>query len=449
MLTNDKSLVIAGGGLVGSLLGLRLLQRGFDVAIYEMRPDMRKTDISAGKSINLALSDRGIQSLKLCGIDREIMRQAIQMKGRLIHPLEGELQFQAYSARPGDCINSISRKALNIILLDAIEKIRPHAIHFDCKLVDANPEQYSATFRSKEHGIIELNNIRLLCTDGAFSQGRRILFDHSSHIRFNYQQKFQNYGYKELTIPPDGNRGFRLEKNALHIWPRGHFLMIGLPNPDATFTATLFLPFEGPDSFAQIQDNSALGAFFEKYFPDAVDHLTGLYDEFFEHPTGQLITVKCDPWHYGDSLLLMGDAAHAIIPFYGQGMNCGFEDIFAFDKLLDTERDWQTLFAVFYKLRKPNADAIADLAEDNFIEMRDKVADPIFQRKRKLELLLEEKYPDYFSKYALVTFRPDVSYYDAMIKGRKQDELLLQVCAEIENVNTIDLEKLFLQLNIN
>jgi kynurenine 3-monooxygenase len=427
---NSQRIVIAGSGLVGSLLGLRLLQRGFDVSIYESRNDLRKEQMSAGRSINLALSHRGIAALKRVGIDQDILIHAIQMKGRMIHSLSGELKFQEYSSRSGEHINSISRKTLNEVLMDAIEKIKPNAILFKTKLISQEDHFQKYVFQTSDNTFITEENCILIGTDGASSVARKLLYDFTPHIRFNYSQVFQNYGYKELTIPPGENNTFVIEKNALHIWPRGHFMMIALPNPDATYTATLFLPYKGSDGFESLSSVDSLNRFFKTHFPDAIQWIPELHTEFFENPTGHLYTVKCEPWHYDGRILLMGDAAHALIPFYGQGMNCGFEDVLVFDDMLNEYSDWHQLFENFSSIRKPDADAIADLAEDNFIEMRDKVADPIFQRKRQLELQLEKLFPEYYSKYAMVTFRPDIRYRDAMIQGRKQDMLLSKICLE-------------------
>ncbi|HRG69367.1 MAG TPA: NAD(P)/FAD-dependent oxidoreductase [Saprospiraceae bacterium] len=429
MIDQNRTIQIAGSGLVGSLLALRLLQRGFNVKVYESRPDMRKSSISAGRSINLALSHRGIQALKSAGLEKEILENAIKMEGRLIHDLEGNLTFQAYSSRPGEFINSISRRTLNVILMDAIEKIKPKAIQFNTQLKKINSQSGIAVLENELKQSEEFTFDLLIGTDGAASACRQYFMEQSARLHFNYSQVFQNYGYKELTIPPGPNNKFLLEKNALHIWPRGHFMMIALPNPDATFTATLFLPYHGSESFEVLKNEDQLVTFFNTHFKDAISLIPHLTQEFFQNPTGHLYTVKCSPWHDADKVLLMGDAAHAIIPFYGQGMNCGFEDVFIFDQLLDQNTDWNSICKSFSEIRKPNSDAIADLAEDNFIEMRDKVADPVFQRKRKLEMQLEKQFPEYYSKYAMVTFRPDISYHDAMIKGRNQDELLMNICA--------------------
>ncbi|MBK9109571.1 MAG: FAD-dependent monooxygenase [Saprospiraceae bacterium] len=444
MKRDDQKILIAGSGLVGSLTALRLLQLGFDVELFESRPDMRRTDIPAGRSINLALSHRGIKGLELCGIGPEVLSNAIPMFGRMIHPKEGNLQFQEYSSRSGEYINSISRRSLNMVIMDAIEKIKPDCIHFGHRLVNVGKDASEFYFENQQKEIIKRDRAILIGADGAGSAARKWMLDQTPHFHFDYSQRYQNYGYKELTIPPGAGGEFVIEKNALHIWPRGHFMMIALPNPDATYTATLFLPYQGKESFSQLQTTEQLLAFYKEHFSDAVPLLKDLEIEFFEHPTGYLYTVKCEPWHYKDKVLLIGDAAHAIIPFYGQGMNCGFEDVFVLDQLIHQHSEWTSLFEAFSKARKKNGDAIADLAEDNFIEMRDKVADPVFQRKRKLEIQLEKAFPEYYSKYALVTFRPDISYYDAMIQGRKQDDLLMEICRQDQEVwSEADLREIY------
>ncbi|MBK8956632.1 MAG: FAD-dependent monooxygenase [Saprospiraceae bacterium] len=444
MKRDEHKILIAGSGLVGSLTALRLLQLGFDVELFESRSDMRRTDISAGRSINLALSHRGIRALELCGLGPEMMSNAIAMHGRMIHGLDGSLQFQEYSTRKGEHINSISRRSLNVVIMDAIEKIKPDCIHFNHRLVGIGKYSDEYFFENDQKEIISRKDSILIGADGAGSAARKWMLDQTPHFHFDYSQRYQNYGYKELTIPPGANGEFVIEKNALHIWPRGHFMMIALPNPDATYTATLFLPYHGNESFDRLQSNEQLLAFYHTYFQDALPLIPELNREFFEHPTGYLYTVKCFPWNYQDKILLIGDAAHAIIPFYGQGMNCGFEDVFILDQLIAQHTDWLELFSAFSKARKQNGDAIADLAEDNFIEMRDKVADPVFQRKRKLEILLEKSFPEYYSKYALVTFRPDISYYDAMIQGRKQDDLLMEICSkETQEWNEAELRAVY------
>ncbi|MBP8724625.1 MAG: FAD-dependent monooxygenase [Saprospiraceae bacterium] len=428
MKTDSKKIVVAGGGLVGCLIALRLLQRGFDVSVFEQREDMRQTPMRAGRSINLALSPRGIRALALCGLDEKLLSQAIAMKGRLVHSVEGSVQFQAYSVRPGDCIHSISRGTLNCSLLDAIDALKPGALHFNQRLTRIEEDGARVIFENAQGQPTELCDSILIASDGAGSAARKWMLSRTPGFHFSYSQHFQDYGYKELTIGPRPDGGFALQGDVLHIWPRGHFMMIALPNPDKSFTATLFLPYQGKEGFNELNTNERLLAFLSDHFPDATGLIENPEAEFFNNPTGYLYTVKCKPWHYGERILLIGDAAHAIIPFYGQGMNCGFEDVGILDKLLDQFGDWHSLFASFSSIRKPNGDAIADLAEDNFLEMRDKVADPVFQEKRKLELRLEQAFPEYYSKYSMVTFRPDLSYYTAMVRGRQQDAFLMDVC---------------------
>ncbi|MCC6816087.1 MAG: FAD-dependent monooxygenase [Saprospiraceae bacterium] len=442
---SNKKFSVVGAGLVGSLVALRLLQKGFQIEVYESREDMRLHPMSAGRSINLALSHRGLEALKLVGLEEQVLSHSIQMKGRMIHSINGELNFQPYSIREGEHINSISRRVLNVILMDEIEK-HGVRIKFSHRLETYDNNMDLFTFSCNGEKVFVSGN-SVIATDGASSSARKFMLENSAELRMNYQQKFQPYGYKELTIPPGPESKFLLEKNALHIWPRGHFMMIALPNPDASFTATLFIPFIGLEGFESLSDKQSLDSFFSNYFSDAKLLIPDLTQEFFSNPTGHLNSVKCSPWSYKDRILLMGDAAHAIIPFYGQGMNCGFEDVVVFDQLLDTCTDIESLFRRFELQRKINSDAISDLAEDNFEEMRDKVADPVFQRKRLLEAQLEEKFPKYYSKYALVTFRPDISYSEAMVKGRKQDEYLLEICKTQFEFSNSDLETIFNNLN--
>jgi len=426
---DNKKIIIIGGGLVGSLLGLILAKRGIKISVYESRPDMRKSNISAGKSINLALSHRGLAALEKVGLKDSILQHAVKMKSRIIHSVHGDKIILPYGTREGEYINSISRKKLNEILMNELELIQPNCIRFNTRLVETDNKSKSFTFDIGNGEKLIEKNCRIFVTDGAFSATREYLLSQSSALKFNYSQSFQNYGYKELNLEPDEFGQFQLENNGLHIWPRGHFMMIALPNPDASFTCTLFAPYKGKDGFEQLISKSNVENYFTEHFPDITPKFNDLADQFFENPIGNLVTVKCHPWHIHDETLLLGDAAHAIIPFYGQGMNCGFEDVFVLDKLMDEKSSWIDIFECFTEARKINSDAIADLAEDNFIEMRDKVGDEIFQKKRKLEVDLEIKHQNYYSKYALVTFRPDISYHEAMVRGRRQDEILMNLCA--------------------
>lgn len=438
---HDKKIIIIGAGLVGSLLALVLVKKGYAVCVYESRSDLRTNQISAGRSINLALSHRGLQILDKLGLKEKVLSHAIKMKSRIIHPLTGEISVQDYGTREGEYINSISRKVLNEILLNEIEKIQADAIHFDTKHTTSDLKNKKFYFTKKDGTQIIETNVRVFGTDGSSSATRDILLANSTQLRFNYQQSYQNYGYKELTLEPTANGDFQLENNGLHIWPRGHFMMIALPNPDASFTCTLFAPYHGSDGFDTLNNVDKLNNYFTKYFPDLANLFNNLNEQFVSNPIGNLVTVKCYPWHINDEVLLLGDAAHAIIPFYGQGMNCGFEDVMILSQLLDRENSWERIFSQFTAIRKPNTDAIADLAEDNFVEMRDKVADPIFQKKRFLEVALEKTHPNFYSKYSLVTFRPDISYYEAMRRGRRQDEILMEYCSQTEHPNIDEVYK--------
>ena len=438
--------VIIGAGLSGSLLGLRLAQRGYEVKVFERRPDMRKTNISAGRSINLALSDRGIQALKMVGLEDELLKIAVPMHGRMIHPLGDEPFFSPYSGREGEFINSISRGELNKVLLDRAEAFPNLNITFDCNCLEVNLKAATAKFENlRDQSQFEVKGDVILGTDGANSALRQSMMADRS-ILFNYSQEYLTHGYKELNIPPETSGP--LEKNALHIWPRGEFMMIALPNPQGDFTATIFMGHTGKVAFDQIGTPDELTSFFQKYFPDVLPLIPDLAEQYFENPLGSLITIRCSPWQAYGKTLMLGDAAHAIVPFYGQGMNCAFEDVFVFDQLLEKcGSDTALLFDEFQRLRIPNANAIADLAIDNFYEMRDHTANLVFQRKRKVETLLEQQFNDYYSKYSLVTFRADITYREARDRGRRQDEMLMEICEKTEDVASLNLQELVQKLN--
>ncbi len=434
------AIIIIGAGLAGSLLGLRLAQRGLEVELYERRPDMRKRTISAGRSINLALSDRGIKALKMVGMGDDLLNIAVPMHGRMIHPLQGEPILAQYSGREGEYINSISRGDLNIALLNKAEEYPNVKIRFNANCLNINLLEANATFEDTENKTtFSTKGDLILGTDGANSALRQGMMQERGML-FNYSQEFLSHGYKELNIPPETSSV--LEKNALHIWPRGEYMMIALPNPQGDFTATIFMSYEGKNAFENIKTEADVIAFFENSFPDVLPLIPDLTEQYFANPLGSLITVKCFPWQAHGKTLMMGDAAHAIVPFYGQGMNCAFEDVRVFDELLDKHgSNYEALFLDFQALRKPNADSIADLAIDNFYEMRDHTANPIFQRKRILETKLEREFPDYFSKYSLVTFREDVPYQQAKEQGRQQDAILMDICAKYENLDELNLSE--------
>ena len=427
--------VIIGAGLCGSLLALRLAQRGFKVEVYESRPDLRATDISAGKSINLALSDRGLKALRLCGMEEKAKEICIPMFGRLMHDTEGNTFSSNYSGRENEYINSISRGDLNAILLDEAEKHENVTIHFNQKCENVDIENSIAHFKdykTKEEFSIQADVI--FGADGAGSSLRKSYVSERKFL-FSYSQEYLNHGYKELEIPADKTGNHQISNQHLHIWPRGDFMLIALPNIDGSFTVTLFLSYdEGEFNFENLTSEEKITQFFEKEFPDALALIPNIKEEFINNPTGPLGTIKCSPWSYENNTLLIGDSAHAIVPFYGQGMNASFEDVFVLDEILDQNLDdWKSVFKVYQKTRKKDTDAIADLAIDNFHEMRNHVANPLFKEKRKIEMDLEKAFPtEYFSKYSLVTFNEHIGYNEAMKRGRAQDKALLNLISDNE-----------------
>lgn len=432
---------IIGAGLAGSLLAIYLARRGFAVDVYEARGDMRSEEIAAGRSINLALSDRGIAALREVDMDEYMLSQAVPMYGRMIHTVAGETKLLRYSGREGEYINSVSRGGLNIALIDKADSYSGVTFHFNdpCVSFDAKSGQvHLADGRSVTADTV-------IATDGAGSAVRTSML-HGGIPRFDFSQVWLEHGYKELHIPASRDGRFAIDKNALHIWPRNKFMMIALPNFDGSFTCTLFLAHEDADgkapSFAHLSGEAALLEFFNEEFPDAAPLMPTLSEDFFKNPTGNLGTIKCWPWNVDGKALLLGDAAHAVVPFYGQGMNCAFEDVRTLDRLIEENNaDWATVYEEYGKMRKINTDAIADMAEENFFEMRDATADPVFQRKRELETRLEQTFPDYFSKYSMVTFREDMPYSAAKEKGNAQDRLLMEICAAVPQVNDLDLDK--------
>ena len=424
------TILIIGAGLCGSLLALRMAQRGYNIKLVEKRPDLRKIEQDAGRSINLALSDRGLKGLRLAGVEEMAKKLCIPMTGRMIHDTQGNTFLSKYSGRDNEYINSISRSGLNMLLLDEAEKLPNVEIIFNkgCKTVDL--EEGTATFHDYEtKEEVSYSGDIILGTDGAGSAVRKSMFDHKKFL-FSFSQEWLTHGYKEITIPTAEDGGFRTYKNALHIWPRGEDMLIALPNLDGSFTVTLFLPYANSDfGFDNLDTPEKVLEYFNKEYPDAVELMPNLVEEFFENPTGPLGTIKCSPWNsYGKSLVL-GDAAHAIVPFYGQGMNASFEDVVVFDEILNKhEGDWSAVFNAYEKARKKDTDAIADLAVDNFYEMKEHTASPLFQKKRKLEIALETEFPnEYSSKYSLVTFNEDIPYSEAMKRGRAQDKAILNL----------------------
>ena len=424
---NTQPIIIVGAGLCGSLLSIRLAQRGLNVKVYERRSDLRNTHVDAGRSINLALSARGLRALKQAGIQDEILEECIPMRGRMIHPLGGEQFISSYSGREDEYINSVSRPGLNMALLEVADRYDNVEFIFDCKVTAVDLETATITYVKDDKEATAQGQV-VIGTDGAGSIVRRSLMAKTTKLLFNYSQDFLRHGYKELSIHPDADGSWKIHKEALHIWPRGEFMIIALPNLDGSFTLTMFHPYEGEAGFNTLNTPEKVKAFFEKYYPSLIPYIPHYIEEYFENPVGTLGTIKCYPWSAHGKTLIMGDAAHAIVPFYGQGMNASLEDVRVFDNLIeDLGTDWDRIFSIFQDERKENADAIADLAIDNFYEMRDHVDDEDFKRKRKIEMQLEQEFPKYYSKYSLVTFRSDLTYRHAMVQGRAQDEELLKM----------------------
>lgn len=429
---NNKEVIIIGAGLVGSLWAVYLSKAGYTVTIYERRSDIRKAEISAGKSINLALSNRGWKALDAVGVGDEIRKIAIPMYGRIMHDLEGKLTYQQYG-KDGEAIYSVSRGKVNAIMMDIAEKYGNATIHYnhECRKVDL------------KNGIVSLTNTLtgeqfdvqaalVFGADGAFSAVR---YNSMQKLdRFNYSQQFIADGYREILLPANADGSYRMDKNALHIWPRGRFMLIALANEDGSFTCTLFMPHEGGEhAFNQLTSKDAVNTFFEKIFPDFYAMMPNIADAWEDHPLSSLAIVRCHPWAHGVTAL-MGDAAHATVPFYGQGMNAGFEDCTVLSELMTKHNeDWPTIFQEYSLHRKPDGDALQDLSLENYYVMRDYVADPAFLLRKKIEAKFSEMYPDkWMPLYSQVTFST-IRYSVAYKQGQIQNQIMDQIM-EIPNI---------------
>jgi len=427
MQTSDHPhFVIIGGGPAGSLLANYIGKSGYQVDVYEMRDDLRTSEAGRGKSINLALSYRGLCAMEPVGLADEVLRLAVPMRGRMIHAVNGCTAFQSYGVEDSQAINSVSRGGLNVALLQAAAKYPNVRLHFNAKCSDINLDNGQVTIVDTRSGAV--SNIRgdiLAGADGAFSVVRRTM---QKLDRFNYSQDYLAHGYKELTIPAAPNGAFALEKNALHIWPRRSFMMIALPNSDGSFTCTLFWPFDGHNSFGAIRTEVDLRQFFSKHFPDVLALMPTLAEDYFANPVGSMVTTRCSPWHVDQRVVLLGDACHAVVPFYGQGMNAAFEDVLVLGECMQKHRpDWRRVFEVYEESRKPNTDALADLAVANFIEMRDRTGSRLFLLKKKGEKLLGKVFSWwYVPLYTLVTFTR-TPYAEAVARARKQNRVVASV----------------------
>ncbi len=424
--------VLIGSGLAGGLLAAYLGRRGYDVDLYERRTDPREGNIVGGRSINLAISTRGIHALEQIGIADEALQHAIPMRGRMIHDKSDALHFTPYDVDPKNCINSIGRAALNTTVIEAAQRYSNVRVYFNHKCTDVDLEAPTAHLET-EYGKVTGHGDAVIGVDGAFSAVRKSMQQNIAN--FQYEESYLAHGYKELTIPPGPGGSWRMEKNALHIWPRKSFMMIALPNPDGSFTCTLFWEFEGPRSFATTKTDADVCRFFDEEFPDAFPLMPTLLEDFRENPTGSLVTIRCAPWFYRDKVCLLGDAVHAVVPFYGQGMNAAFEDCLVLDECLEEFPDnRERAFSEYFSRRKENTDALADLAIGNFIEMRDKTASKTFRAKKKLDHLLEAVLRGiYLPLYTMVTFTR-IPYAEAARRARIQDWVVYTSLAAISAI---------------
>lgn len=433
--TSQKPVTIVGAGLAGSLLATLLARKGYKVTLYEKRPDMRKTSLNAGRSINLAISVRGIHALEQIGLADEVLTMAVPMRGRMIHSTNGDTTYQPYGKDESLFINSISRGELNKALMNRAEQ-EGVKILFDHPCSGMNFNQGVVRFTQPDGKSVTVADTVVIGTDGA---GSALRMDMIKLPRVTYSQTYLDHGYKELTMPAAVGGGFPMEKNALHIWPRKQFMLIALPNIDGTFTCTLFLPWDGPESFGKLQTPQEVTTFFQTWFPDALPLFPNLLDDFFQNPTSALATIKTFPWHMNDNALILGDAASGIVPFFGQGMNAAFESCLELVETLEQKNgNWEQTFVAFDRQRKPNTDAIADMAVENFVEMRDLVGDSHFLLKKEIARRIEQKYGDRFvSQYTMVSFRR-TPYAFAHRAGKLQNAMLESLTRDIDRADDLN-----------
>jgi kynurenine 3-monooxygenase len=441
MSTGGSGVRILGAGPTGALLAILLQARGYTVELYESRADPRMAGAESGRSINLALADRGIHALQMAGVFAELEAALLPMRGRLIHPLDGHTSLQPYGQRPNEVIFSISRHKLNQTLIDIAARRPGVTIQFEHRFEAADFEEGTALIRDlRRERLIRVPMQPLLAADGAGSRMRRCLQER--HLIGSHESEL-DHGYKELSIPYDAAGKHALDSGALHIWPRGDYMLIALPNEDGSFTATLFMPKHGSPSFESLNSAAAAEEFLSQSFPDVRPLMPNGVAELLMHPVGLLGTVSAEPWHHRGMTVLVGDAAHAIVPFHGQGMNCCFEDCVEFDACLGRRASWDDVFAEFGTLRKPDTDAIAAMALDNYLEMRDRVAHPKFQLQQTLALELERRFPRRFiPRYSMVMFHHEIPYRTALERGAVQSELLAELTAgAVSNVGAVDFDR--------
>jgi kynurenine 3-monooxygenase len=433
-----QNVALVGAGLAGSLLSIFLARRGHRVTIYERRPDPRKGPAAAGRSINLALANRGIHALEQAGLMDRLRPAMIPMRGRMLHDEEGHLQLVPYGNKPHEVIYSVSRGGLNNLLMDAAEATGQVSIRFGEACVGVAFERRRVRLRSGENPYAVL-----IGTDGSASAVRASILEAT---RGELDEKPLGHGYKELSIPAGPGGVFQMERNALHIWPRGEYMLIALPNADGSFTATLFLPNRGEESFEALKTPDDVHALFSRRFADAIPLIPDLVSDCFGNPTGHLETIHCRPWFFEDHALILGDAAHAIVPFHGQGANAAFEDCAALDECLaqaerpsnKADRPWTEIFAEFDSLRRPNTDAIAEMALENYVEMRSTVREPLFQLKKEISFRLEERHPGRFiPRYSMVMFH-SIPYSEAQRRGRIQEGLLDELTKTARTADEVD-----------
>jgi len=449
MVNKNEHHAVVGAGLIGGLWALLLAQRGYKVTLYDRRPDPRKAGVDAGRSINLALSDRGWRAMEKAGVDEVVRKIALPVKGRMMHDLEGNQFFQQYG-NDDQFIYSVSRGGLNMLLVEEAEK---HP------LVDVKFDYPCSGYKLNDDGLVSVEfkdgssivHDRLFGTDGVYSAVRSTMIKID---RFNYTQQYIPHGYKEILMLPSDDGDYRIAENGLHIWPRGQFMFMALPNPGGSFTCTLFAPFEGEDSFERIQSDEDVLNFYKKHFPDSLDMLPNLIEDWNQNPVSSMCTVKCFPWNDGGRVALLGDSAHAIVPFYGQGMNCGFEDCSILSELIDglpknaSNSNWSSILDEYSIIRKPAADAILDLALHNYIVMRDKTGDRKYQLQKKIEARITEAYPDKWKPlYSLVTFS-HTSYDEALKRGNLQQAVMNFVMSQSDIESIWESEKI-IELAIN